>query len=107
MTFRREKDTLGDVQVPEQALWGAQTQRAVDNYPISGYRPFPAFVKATVLVKKAAAMANHDAGRLAIRERDAIVAACDDIVAGKHADSFVVDVFQAGAGTSHNMNANE
>src|SRR5205814_1039835 len=63
--------------------------------------------RATVLVKKAAAFANHDAGRLETRERDAIVEACDEIISGKHAESFVVDVFQAGAGTSHNMNANE
>ncbi|MBM4420177.1 MAG: aspartate ammonia-lyase, partial [Chloroflexi bacterium] len=107
MSVRREHDTLGDVMVPERALWGAQTQRAVENYPISGYRAFPAFVRGTVLVKKAAAFANHDAGRLGAKERDAIVAACDEILAGKHAESFVVDVFQAGAGTSHNMNANE
>lgn len=107
MTTRRERDTLGDVEVPKDSLWGAQTQRAVENYPISGYRPFPALVRATILVKKAAAHANHDAGRLGTRERDAIVAACDEIIAGKHMDSFVVDVFQAGAGTSHNMNCNE
>src|SRR5690349_20238213 len=107
MSIRRERDTLGEVAVPEDALYGAQTARAVENFPISGFRPFPAFVKATVLVKKAAAMANADSGRLPQELCRAIVAACDEILAGKHLEQFVVDVFQAGAGTSHNMNANE
>ena len=98
MNVRRERDTLGEVLVPETALWGAQTQRAVDNYPISGYRAFPAFIDAPVLLKKAAACANHDAGRLDPVKRDAIVAACDEILAGGHRDAFVVDVFPAGAG---------
>ena len=79
----------------------------MDNFPISGLRPFPAFIRATVLVKKAAAVANAEAGRLAKELSGAVVAACDEILAGKHHDQFVVDVFQAGAGTSHNMNANE
>ena len=107
MSIRRERDTLGEVAVPADALYGAQTARAVENFPISGFRPFPAFVKATVLVKKAAAMANADSGRLPQELCRAIVAACDEILAGKHLEQFVVDVFQAGAGTSHNMNANE
>jgi fumarate hydratase class II/aspartate ammonia-lyase len=107
MPTRRERDTLGEVAVPEDALYGAQTARAVENFPISGYKPFPAFIRATVLVKKAAALANAEAGRLPQDLAKAIVAACDEILAGKHHDQFVVDVFQAGAGTSHNMNANE
>jgi aspartate ammonia-lyase len=107
MSTRRERDTLGEVSVPEDALYGAQTARAVENFPISGLRPFPAFIRATVLVKKAAAAANLAAGRLPKELADAITAACDEILAGKHQDQFVVDVFQAGAGTSHNMNANE
>jgi aspartate ammonia-lyase len=107
MSTRRERDTLGEVAVPEDALYGAQTARAVENFPISGLRPFPAFIRATVLVKKAAAAANAEAGRLPKHLADAITAACDEILAGKHLDQFVVDVFQAGAGTSHNMNANE
>src|SRR4030088_2387276 len=102
---RRERDTLGEVAVPDDALYGAQTARAVENFPISGFRPFPAFVRATVLVKKAAALANAESGRLAPEVCQAIVTACDEILAGKHLDQFVVDVFQAGAGTSHNMNA--
>jgi len=104
---RRERDTLGEVAVPEDALYGAQTARAVENFPISGFKPFPAFIRATVLVKKAAALANAESGRLAPDLCKAIVAACDEILAGRHVDQFVVDVFQAGAGTSHNMNANE
>src|SRR3979411_3128787 len=82
MSTRRERDTLGEVSVPADALYGAQTARAVENFPISGLRPFPAFVRATVLVKKAAAVANAEAGRLPNDLRDAIVAACDEILAG-------------------------
>ena len=104
---RREKDTLGEIEVPAEALWGAQTQRAIENYPISGYRAFPAFVRAIVSVKKAAAIANAELGRLDGKRRDAIVAACDEILTGKHRDQFVVDVFQSGAGVSFHMNANE
>jgi aspartate ammonia-lyase len=104
---RIERDTLGDVTVPADALWGAQTQRAIENYPISGYRAFPAFIRAIVSVKKAAALANTEAGRLPSDKRDAIVAACDEILAGQHHDAFRVDVFQAGAGVSFHMNANE
>jgi len=83
-TTRVERDTLGEVQVPANALWGAQTQRAVENYPISGYRAFPAFIRGMVMVKKAAALANAEAGRLTAERRDAIVWACDEILAGRH-----------------------
>jgi aspartate ammonia-lyase len=107
MAARREKDTLGEVEVPADALWGAQTQRAIENYPISGYKPFPAFVRAMVQVKRAGALANTEAGRLDPKRRDAIVAACDEILAGKHMDQFVVDVFHSGAGVSFHMNVNE
>ena len=107
MSTRTERDTLGEVQVPAEALWGAQTQRAMLNFPISGLHAFPAFIRATARVKRAAALANARSGRLATDLCDAIVAACDDVIAGRHDDQFVVDVFQAGAGTSHNMNANE
>src|SRR2546427_12465986 len=81
---RREKDTLGEILVPADALWGAQTQRAIENYPISGFRAFPAFIRAMVSVKKAAAIANAELGRLDGKRRDAIVAACDEILGGKH-----------------------
>ncbi len=107
MSTRVERDTLGEVHVPREALWGAQTQRAVENFPISGLHAFPAFIRATVRVKRAAAVANAQAGRLAVDVRDAIIGAADAILEGAHHDAFVVDVFQAGAGTSHNMNANE
>jgi len=107
MQTRREKDTLGEVSLPAEALYGAQTARAVENFPISGWHAFPAFIRATVLVKKAAALANRESGRLPGELCDAITAACDEILAGQHQAEFVVDVFQAGAGTSHNMNANE
>src|SRR5258706_14725480 len=103
MAARREKDTLGEIEVPADALWGAQTQRAVENYPISGYRAFPAFIRAIVAVKKAAALANAEAGRLSSERRDAIVWACDQILPGSLHDQFVVDVFQAGAGVSFHM----
>jgi aspartate ammonia-lyase len=107
MAARRERDTLGETLVPADALWGAQTQRAIENYPISGYRAFPAFVRAMVRVKRAGALANAEAGRLEPKRRDAIVAACDEILAGKHVDQFVVDVFHSGAGVSFHMNVNE
>lgn len=108
MTMRTETDPLGDVEVPANALYGVQTQRAMDNFAISGIGPHPAFVWATVVVKKAAAMAHRSTGRLDPDLADAIVGAADELlVGGLHHDQFVVDVFQAGAGTSHNMNANE
>src|SRR5438270_3589761 len=107
VSTRRERDTLGETLVPADALWGAQTQRAIENYPISGYKPFPAFVRAMVRVKRAGALANGEEGRLDPKRKDVIVAACDEILAGKHLDQFVVDVFHSGAGVSFHMNVNE
>jgi len=107
MTTRIEKDTLGEMEVPASAYYGAQTARAVHNFPISGLKPHPAFVWAVVIIKKAAARANMATGRLPREIGDAIVAAADEVLAGGLADQFVVDPFQAGAGTSHNMNVNE
>ncbi|MGZ3598767.1 MAG: aspartate ammonia-lyase [Ktedonobacterales bacterium] len=104
---RIEHDSLGDVAVPATALYGAQTQRAVENFPISGMHAHPAMIRATVLVKKAAALANMETDRLDRRIGQAIVQAADEVLAGKWHEHFVVDVYQAGAGTSHNMNANE
>ena len=103
--MRTERDTLGDVAVPDDALWGAQTQRAIENYPISGLREHPVFIRAFLLLKKAAALSNP----LDDSVRDAIVHACDELLADeeKYRDQFRVDVFQAGAGTSFNMNVNE
>lgn len=106
-SFRIEKDSLGEVQVPADALYGAQTQRAVINFPVSGLRPYPAFVWAQALIKRAAAEVNRDVGELQPKLADAIIAAADEVLAGQHAEHFVVDPFQAGAGTSHNMNLNE
>jgi aspartate ammonia-lyase len=105
--FRTERDTLGEVRVPADALYGAQTQRARDNFPISGWPPQPDYVWGMVIVKKAAALANMETGRLDRKVGDAIVAAADEVLAGKHDSQFVIDPWQAGAGTSHNMNANE
>src|SRR5688500_20224025 len=107
MEFRTEKDPLGEKQVPAAALYGIQTLRAVENFPSSGLRPLPAFVDAVIWIKKAAALTHRDTGRLDARVADAIVRAADEVLAGQHRDQFVVDVYQAGAGTSHNMNCNE
>jgi aspartate ammonia-lyase len=107
MKFRTEKDPLGAVNVPASAYYGAQTQRAVDNFPISGFTAPPELVTATVLIKKAAAQANASLGRLDAKIASAIISAAGQIVAGKHREQFVVDAYQAGAGTSHNMNTNE
>ncbi|MBI3910642.1 MAG: aspartate ammonia-lyase [Armatimonadetes bacterium] len=107
METRIERDPLGEVAVPAAALYGAQTQRAVENFPISNLRAHPLFIRATAQIKKAAACANAEIGRLAPDRAAAIVQAADEVIAGKWNDQFVVDVFQAGAGTSHNMNANE
>ena len=107
MTIRIETDTLGTMEVPASAYYGAQTARAVENFPISGLKPHPAFVWAVVIIKKCAAQANMATGRLSEETGTAIVAAADEVLAGGLADQFVVDPFQAGAGTSHNMNVNE
>ena len=116
--FRIEKDSLGEVLVPASALFGAQTQRAVDNFPISGLRPWRAFIWSVAAVKCAAAQVNYDLGLFSDREVDgkhftaqqvaeAVAKAAQEVMDGKWDDQFVVDPFQAGAGTSHNMNANE
>lgn len=104
---RSEKDPLGTLEVPADALYGIQTQRAVQNYPISGIKALPAFVEATIRIKRAAALTHKETGRLEARLADAIIQAADEVLAGQHRDQFVVDIYQAGAGTSHNMNCNE
>ena len=106
-TTRTEKDPLGTLEVPADALYGVQTLRAVQNFPISGLKPLAPFVIAQVWIKKAAALTHKETGRLDARRADAIVAAADEVLSGKHMDQFVVDPYQAGAGTSHNMNVNE
>jgi fumarate hydratase class II len=104
---RVERDPLGELAVPIAALYGIQTARAMQNFPISGLRALPIFVTATVWIKKAAALTHEQTGRLDPRLARAIARAADEILAGQHRDTFVVDVYQAGAGTSHNMNVNE
>src|ERR671914_239352 len=104
---RMESDPLGPLEVPADALYGVQTERARRNFPISGLRPLEPFVTAQVWIKKAAALTHRETGRLDPRLANAIVRAADEVIAGQHRDQFVVDVFQAGAGTSHNMNVNE
>jgi len=112
--YRIEKDSLGELQVPVDALWGAQTQRAIHNFPVSGMKPWRAFVWSMAMVKRAAMEVNHDLGLINDREgatgeevANAVMQAADEVINGKWDSMFVVDPFQAGAGTSHNMNTNE
>ena len=107
MSFRVEKDSLGEVKVPAGAYWGAQTQRAIENFQISGLRPDSVFVHAYIQQKRASALVNEDLGLLEPRLAKAIVQAAEEILHGALLDQFVVDPFQAGAGTSHHMNVNE
>jgi fumarate hydratase class II len=107
MEMRTEHDTLGPVQVPADALWRAQTQRAVDNFPVSGQRVEPAVLHALARLKAAAARANARVGVVDPDGAEAIAAAAEQVAAGEHTDEFPVDVFQTGSGTSTNMNMNE
>ena len=104
---RIERDSLGELPVPVAALYGIQTLRARNNFPISGLPPAAAFVDAVVRIKKAAALTHKETGRLEPRLADAIIGAADEVLSGGHREQFVVDPYQAGAGTSHNMNVNE
>lgn len=115
---RTEKDSLGTIEVPSDALWGAQTQRAIQNFPISGMHPYPAFIWAQATIKRAAAQVNVELGLFRDKQAgartitgqeiaQAIINATDEVILGRWNDHFVVDPFQAGAGTSHNMNTNE
>src|SRR6058998_978439 len=104
---RIERDPLGELPVPGSALYGIQTERARQNFPISHLLPLAPFIDAVVWIKKAAALTHKETGRLDARRADAIVRAADEVLAGEHREHFVVDPYQAGAGTSHNMNANE
>jgi fumarate hydratase, class II len=107
MTYREEKDTMGTVMVPESAYYGPQTQRAVDNFPISGLGFPPVFIRALARLKKCAARVNLELGQLEKEPADAIVSAAREVIQGRFDDQFVVDVFQTGSGTSTNMNMNE
>jgi aspartate ammonia-lyase len=104
---RKEKDSLGFVDVPERAYYGAQTARAVGNYPISGMRAYPLLIRAFGMVKRATAEANKSLGLISDKRADAIIQAAQEMIDGKWNDEFVVDVFQAGAGVSFHMNTNE
>ncbi|HSL31277.1 MAG TPA: aspartate ammonia-lyase [Anaerolineales bacterium] len=107
MTTRIERDSLGDVHVPTEALYGAQTQRALQNFQISGLKPRQAFIWSMATIKRAAAEVNRDLGLLDGERADAIIQAAQEVIDGKWNEQFVVDPIQAGAGTSHNMNTNE
>src|SRR5881409_2115532 len=104
---RIERDPLGELPVPEDALFGIQTERARRNFPISHLAPLAPFVDAVIWIKKAAALTHRETKRLDAKLADAIVRAADEVLGGAHRDQFVVDPYQAGAGTSHNMNCNE
>src|SRR3954463_10878962 len=105
--FRIETDSLGTVQVPAPALWGAQTQRAVENFPVSGLRLPRRLIRALGLVKRAAALVNGASGALSPALADAIATAAGEVAEGRHDLAFPVDVFQTGSGTSSHMNTNE
>src|SRR5512146_3578935 len=104
-TTRTERDSLGEVHVPADALYGAQTQRAVQNFPISGLKPWRAFIWSLAAIKRAAAEVNRDLGLLDLERAGAIIQAAAEVMDGKFDPQFVVDPFQAGAGTSQNMTA--
>ena len=105
--YRIERDSLGEVRVPSDALYGAQTQRAFENFPISGQRFGRGFIQAMGLIKKGAALTNLELGTLDAETAEAIAAAADEVAAGKWDDEFVLDIYQTGSGTSTNMNTNE
>jgi len=105
--FRIERDSMGDRQIPSNVYYGIQTLRAIENFAISGIKPISTYVDACVIIKKATAIVNGELGCIPLDISQAIVQAADEILAGKLRDQFVVDVYQAGAGTSHHMNINE
>ena len=105
--MRIERDSLGEREIPDDAYWGAQTSRAIENYPISGERAHPEMLVAYARIKRACAETNRDLGRLPEKIAAAILQACDEVISGRHRDQFVVDVYQAGAGVSFHMNVNE
>lgn len=105
--YRIEKNSMGELQVPADALYGAQTQRAINNFPISGLTMPPAFIKTVALIKQTAAKVNSDLGVLDAKRGQAIIQAAEQIIQGQHAEQFPIDIFQTGSGTSTNMNVNE
>ena len=107
MNYRIEKDSLGEVRVDADHLWGAQTQRSLENFRIGREKMPPEIISALVLLKKACALVNHDLGRLSEEKKELIVSACQDIISGKYPDEFPLAVWQTGSGTQSNMNVNE
>ncbi|MGC1246546.1 MAG: aspartate ammonia-lyase [Spirulinaceae cyanobacterium] len=105
--YRLEKDSMGERQIPQEAYYGIQTLRAKENFPISGIKPLPTYVDACVLIKKATAIANGELKCIPADISQAIVQAADEVLKGQFREQFIVDVYQAGAGTSHHMNINE
>ena len=105
--IRTERDSMGELSVPEDALWGASTQRAIENFPVSGQKPMPSFIRGQALVKRAAAEVHMGLGMLEPALAESVMKAADEVLKGTWDDHFVVDPYQAGAGTSHNMNVNE
>ena len=105
--YRIERDSMGEREIPNDAYYGIQTLRAIENFPISGIKPLPTYIDACVLIKKATAIANGNLGCIPQEISQAIVQAADEVLKGQWRDQFVVDVYQAGAGTSHHMNINE
>src|SRR5690348_16302044 len=106
-TTRVEKDSLGTKEVPTEAYYGIQALRAFENFPISGIKAHPELIRAYVSIKKGCALANKELGELKSEFAKPILQACDELLSGMFADQFIVDVYQAGAGTSMNMNVNE
>ncbi len=107
MNYRTEKDSMGEMQIPETAYYGIQTARAIANFQISGLKPLPIYIDAGITIKKATALVNSELGCIPIEIGEVIAIACDEVLNGKLRDQFVVDIYQAGAGTSHHMNINE
>ena len=105
--MRKEKDSMGEVLVPDEAYYGAQTQRAVDNFQISDRRIPSSLISAIGMIKKSASIVNNNLGKIDETIKNAIVEASDEVILGKHNSQFVVDIFQTGSGTSTNMNSNE
>ena len=106
-SWRVERDSMGERHIPNTAYYGIQTLRAIENFPISGIKPLPGYVDACLLIKKAAATVNAQLGCIPKQIGEAIVQAVDEVLDGHLRDQFVVDIYQAGAGTSHHMNVNE
>ena len=107
MTSRTESDSLGEIQIPEEALWGAQTQRAIVHFPNLGYSMPHGVIQALALIKKAAALANLELGELQSEQASLIVAACDEVLSHRHDEQFPLSIWQSGSGTQSNMNMNE